>query len=308
MLMPASVSASTSASSPDVPLQIAWREAAKLAAMPIYAPTTLFGVSPTTPYVSVTPLMTDPRCQFLFTSFAHGAHQLSVSELLNYRACSNLGDLSVVKHVRIGSAIASIYKCGQCAHPVPVEMAWVAKGTYVLLAWTLMTLNHVIDIARAMTRVPRPPTISPSAASGTDQKADASYVLAKNTYCPGYPSCPLVIQQTTAGAGSPLIAVDLLDFGGTACSDFGITYFFDGTTYLTSTNTLQPKAGVYAGSRPVWVAGAGEFGVNYPVSSSSNTPCSDWSNLGVDTFIYKWNGTHMTVAYGQKPKAPAVLH
>ncbi len=295
------------ASAAGAPPQVAWREAAKLATMPIFEPTSLFGVSPTTPYVSVSPLITPPRCQFLFTSYAHASHQLSVSEVLNYRECGNLGDIKVVKRVRVGAAIASIYACGTCAKTVPVEMTWTAKGTYIILSWSKMTLNHVIDVARGMKLVPRPPTISPGTASGADQTADASYVLAHNTYCPGYPSCALVFQQTTGGQGHPLIAVDLVDLGGTACEDFGVTYFFDGTTFLTSTNALQPKAGVWAGSRPVWVAGSGEFGVNYPVSSSSSGPCSDYGNLGVDTFIYKWNGAGMAVAYGQKPRAPAVL-
>jgi hypothetical protein len=292
---------------PNVPPQIVWRETAKLAMMPIFEPTSVFGLTPTTPYVDVTPLTTDPRCQFLFSTYAHGSHRLSLSEQINYRECSNLGDVEVIRHVRVGSAVASIYACGGCAHAVPIEMTWLARGTYMDLNWTLMTLNHVIDIARGMKLVHRPATISPKAASGADQTADASYVLAHNTYCPGYPSCSLVFQQTTNGQAPPIIAVDLVDQVGTACENFGVTYFFDGTTYLASTSTLQPKAGVWSGSRPVWVAGQGEFGVNYPVSSSSDAPCSDNQNLGVDTFIYKWNGVGMVVAYGQKPKAPAVL-
>jgi hypothetical protein len=306
-LLPAVASGTASASASDVPLQISWREASKLAAWPIFEPHSLFGLSPTTPYVDVTPLMTAPRCQFLFATYAHGSHRLKVSEQINFRSCSNLGDLKVVKHVRVGAAIASIYACRPCAHAVPIEMTWLAKSTYLLLSWTSMTLNHVIDIARGMTLVHRPPTISPGAANGADQTADASYVLAHNTYCPGYPSCSLVFQQTTDGQDPPIIAVDLVNEVGTACENFGITYFFDGTTYLASTSTLSPKAGVWSGSRPVWVAGQGEFGVNYPVSSSSDAPCSDNQNLGVDTFIYKWNGAGMVVAYGKKPSAPAVL-
>ena len=276
--------------------------------MPVFQPTSLFGLTPTTPYVSVTPPTSSPRCQFLFVSYAHVSSRLSVSEVLNERECGNLGDVKVVKRVRVGSAVAAIYACGPCAKAVPSEIVWTAKGTFMLLGWSKMTLNHVIDVARSMKVVSRPPTISPGTASGTDQTADASYVLAHNTYCPGYPSCPLVFQQTTDGQGQPLIAVDLLAIGLTACGGFGITYFFRGTTYLTSTNTLQPKAGVWAGSRPLFVAGQGEFGVNYPVSSSSSGPCSDYGDLGVDTFIYKWNGISMVVDYGQKPKAPAVLH
>jgi len=296
------------ASAAGAPPPVAWREAAKLATMPIFEPTSLFGISPTTPYVSVTPPMTAPRCQFLFTSYAHGLHRLAVSEVLNYRECGNLGDVKVVKRVRVGAAVATIYACGTCTRAVPIEITWTARGTFIDLNWSSMTLNHVIDVARGMKLVPRPPTISPGTASGADQTSDASYVLAHNPYCTGYPSCSLVFQQTTDGQGHPLIAVDLLAVGATACGGFGITYFFDGTTFLTSTNALQPKAGVWAGSRPVWVAGSGEFGVNFPVSSSSSGPCSDYGDLGVDTFIYKWNGAGMAVAYGQKPRAPAVLH
>ena len=90
------------ASAAGAPPQVAWREAAKLATMPIFEPTSLFGVSPTTPYVSVTAPTTAPRCQFLFTNYAHGSHRLSVSEVLNYRECGNLGDVKVVRRVRVG--------------------------------------------------------------------------------------------------------------------------------------------------------------------------------------------------------------
>jgi hypothetical protein len=297
-----------SSSAAGAPPHVAWREAAKLATMPVFEPTVLFGLTPTSPFVSVGPPTTNPRCQFLFASYAHGVHQLRVDEELNARTCSNVGDVKVVQRVRVGSAIASIYACGTCARAVPVEIIWTARSTSIVLSWTSITLSHVIDVARGMKFVNSPPTISPGTPSGTDQTADAGYVLARNPNCPGYPSCSLVFQQTTDGHGQPLIAVDLLAEGPTGCTAFGITYFFDGTTFLASTSTLLPKAGVWAGSRPVWIAGPGEFGVNFPVSSSSSGPCSEYGNLGVDTFIYKWNGGGMTVAYGQKPKAPAVLH
>ena len=52
----------------------------------------------------------------------------------------------------------------------------------------------------------------------------------------------------------------------------------------------------------MWVSGQSEFGVNYPVSSSSNAPCSDHGDLGVDSFIYKWNGAGMEVVYGERPR------
>lgn len=298
----------TAASAAAAPPQVAWREAAKLAIMPVFAPTTLFNLSLTTPYVSVQSPTTTPRCQFLDASYAHGSSKLSVAEAANYRQCGNLGDLKLVRTVRVGTAVARLYACGPCRGNVPIVMAWTAKGTFVELGWSNLTVNHVIDIARGMALVHRPPTISPGSAQGADQTSDASYVLSHNTGCARYPSCPLVFQQTTDSQGHPLIAIDLLAVGADACFAFGITYFFDGTTYLSSTNSLQPRAGVWAGSRPVFVEAAGEFGVNFPVSSSSGGPCSKYGNLGVDTFIYKWNGTGMVVIAGQKPRVPAVLH
>ena len=150
-----------------------------------------------------------------------------------------------------------------------------------------------------MRAVPRPPTIPVRAASGADQKADAAYVLAHDASCSANPSCPLIFQQTTDGHGQPVIAVDVLAVGGTACSAFGVTYFFHATTFLTSTASVAPMAGVWAGARPGGVAGTGEFGVNYPVTAAPGVRCSDDGDLGVDTYLYKWNGSGMAVADGR---------
>ena len=298
----------TTASAAAAPPQVAWREATKLAIMPIFAPTTLFGLALTTPYVAIQPPTSSPRCQFLEASYAHAGSSLSVTEVANYRECGNLGDLQFVRTVRVGSAVARLYRCASCRSTAPIELTWTAKGTFVDLGWTKVTVNHVIDVARGMTVVHRPPTISPGTARGSDQMTDANYVLSHNTGCAGYPKCPLVFQQTTDGSGHPLIAVDLQAVGADACGAFGVAYFFDGTTYLSSTSSLQPRAGVSAGPRPLFVEAPGEFGVNYPVSSGSGGPCSEYGNLGVDTYLYKWNGSGMAIAAGQRPKAPAVLH
>ena len=101
--------------------------------MPIFEPMTLFGLLPTAPYVSVTPVMTNPRCQFLNTSYEHGKSQLDVSEILTCvvleprrrprraarpRRRGARDDLRV-RLVREGGA-------GQ--------MTWSAKGTYLDLS------------------------------------------------------------------------------------------------------------------------------------------------------------------------------
>ena len=291
--------------------QIAWREAAGIAKMTIFEPKALFGLTLSQPYVSVSRFKGGRTSASSWSrAYSHGRSSLSITEASSGN-CGNLGEVALVEKVRIGSSIASVWGCPRslpdCRHAVPSEITWTARGTFIFMDWLSITLNHVIDLARSMTPVPRPPTIKPGKPNGPDETADASYVLSHNMECSGYPTCPLVFQEESDGRGGDLVAVDLLSSGPTCYTAFGTTYFFDDTTYLTSTASLAPRAGV-ARHRPVWAAGRGQFGVNFPVSYSSNVPCSEYGILGVDSYIYMWNGATMVVVYGQRPKAPQSLN
>jgi hypothetical protein len=306
--VPPMASATTrDAALPGPPAAVQWREAAGIADMAVYQPAALFGLVATVPYVSVTTVSATPHCQFLDTTYKHGKAQLFVDEVLNYRQCGNLGDVRVLHHVAVGPFLATIYGCGSCAHPTPILIAWFAHATFIELNWSAMNVNTVIDVARDMRLVHKPAAIRASAAKGATEQTDASYVRAHNTGCAGYPNCPLVFQVTSDGKGGTLVAVDLLAVGTNACSAFGVAYFFDGTTYLASTNSLAPVAGVWSGGRPAWSDGARQFGVNYPVTPTKGLPCSEYGSLGVDTYVYQFNGTTMKVVTGTRPPAPQVL-
>jgi hypothetical protein len=277
--------------------------------MTIFEPEALFGLVLTQPYVTISPVSSGPyKCQFLYASYLHGRSGLSMIQA----SSADLGEVALLERVKIGTSVASVWGCANCAHPVPTEMTWTTAathrgrsklpGTFVVISgWSNLTLNHVIDLARSMTAVALPPVAKVSKPNGADETTDAHYVLSRNKDCPGYPSCALVFLKVSDGHGRVLIAVDLVYLGPTCYTGIGTTYFFLGTRYLASTMSLAPRTGV-APSEPVWVNALGQFGVNYPVSSAFDDVCADRGDLGVDSYIYKWNGTTMVVAFGQEPK------
>lgn len=294
---------------PVAPARDQWREAAGIAVRPVFEPMALFGLTEHDSYVPVfTPNSSYPTCHVVNVVFAAGRAHMYVAEVTNPQECGgNIGDQKLVRRVAIGTSTASLFECNGCAHPTPDLLVWAAMGTSLQLDWTSVRVATAIDFARDMRLVKRPAAIRPSQPEGAAETTDANYVLSHNAGCYGYPKCPLVFQTAADGQGGTLVAVDLLAVGPTACSAFGVTFFFDGTAYLTSTLSLAPTRGVWAGSRPIWAAGTAEFGVNYPVTPGSGGPCSSYGANGVDQYVYRYNGSTMVPIAGRAPLKPQVL-
>jgi hypothetical protein len=135
---------------------------------------------------------------------------------------------------------------------------------------------------------------------------DKGVVAAKYHHCSFLAShqCPFQVATTANGHGGTLIAVNITQQTMDAC-DRGRVFFFNGETLLVSTRGLAPHS--IGGVKGVREHGAREFAVVYWVNRSPNTSCARSGNGGTDTYVYRWNGTHMIKKSGTPPNPPKVI-
>lgn len=294
LLFPLASSASAGASWPPH----AWSVAASKVTIPVLAPKTLYGLA----LHGAIQTEDSASCSSVTATYVHGKDSLSILEM--QPVCSNIGIHLTIGSVQVGTHRAILIGCDpqfstQCNPKIALGLIW-NFGTHhgqVQVLWHGITQAQGIAIARSMAVVPRS-TLS----------YDEAVISQKNLGCIGLVGgCPFAVATTSDGHGHALYAIDLRWQAGDACGAWGIVYFFEGRTLVTTTQSLAPRAGVWGGSGPVKTVATGRFAVRYPVAPSANVPCSLYGSAGTDTYVYRWSGKTFVVASGMLPKLPKVL-
>jgi hypothetical protein len=117
--------------------------------------------------------------------------------------------------------------------------------------------------------------------------------------------CPFgVVVRTPNGSGKSLYAFRLTAVSGDDC-DRGLVYFFDEERLLVSTSHLAPHSS--AGVVRLRADGPKRFAVGFAVSPSSLTSCAENGSAGTTTYVYRWNGSTMSVVSGNLPSRPKMI-
>ena len=142
--------------------------------------------------------------------------------------------------------------------------------------------------------------------NGTESIHDEATVSAIYRSCAAFSpdGCPLSAVRTPDGSGRRLYVILLRAETGDECYR-GIAYFFEGEHLLGNTSQLPPKS--IGGVIGVRAAGPARFAVTYAVSAAKNTDCADNGDAGRDTYIYRWSGSRLIVAFGTPPVLPKVI-
>jgi hypothetical protein len=273
----------------------AWSVAASKVTIPVLAPKTLYGLE------LHGAILTEAgsQCQGVTAFYRHGTATLDISE---QTACGNIGAVGTIGYVKIGTHRAELYGCdpqfsSKCNPKLALGLMWTVGTVGIDVEWRGMTRAQAIGLARSMAVVPR-----------SSLSYDEAVIAQKNLDCIGLVGgCSFAVATTSDGHGHALYAIDLRWQAGDACGAWGIVYFFENRTLLTTTQRLAPRAGVWGGSGPVKTVASGRFAVRYPVAPSANVPCSLYGSAGTDTYVYRWNGKTFVRASGTLPKLPKVL-
>lgn len=153
---------------------------------------------------------------------------------------------------------------------------------------------------------------SASASSSASESAviahDEAVISASHNDCKAFEPtgrCPFGgVVNTPNGSGESLYAFRLTAVTGDDC-DRGLVYFFDEERLLVSTSHLAPHSS--AGVVRLRADGPKRFAVGFAVSPSSSTTCARNGSAGTTTYIYRWNGSKLSVVSGRLPSRPKVI-